>query len=100
MKVSERVEAFMSDLLAVPVIFLLYLFWKVYSATSSDPRINHRGWKLFYRIDEIDVNVGIREGILRTPEQIAEAREKKKNRTTAQRVFALPKALWSSLFSP
>jgi hypothetical protein len=72
----------------------------VYSATSKDPRLNHRGWKLYLRTEEMDVHSGIREGVLRTPEEVELLREKRRNTTILQHVLSVPKALWNSLFAP
>jgi hypothetical protein len=79
---------------------VLYLFWKFYSASSSDPRVNHRGWKLYIRTSETDVNSGIREGVLKTPEEVEEYLTWKNSQTFKDKIIAVPKGLWESLFAP
>ncbi|KAH7025432.1 putative amino acid transporter [Macrophomina phaseolina] len=64
---SPNPEKFFKAYLAAPLIIGLYIFWKVYSATSNDPRINHRGWKLWMKAHEMDLTSGMREGILAVP---------------------------------
>jgi hypothetical protein len=64
---------------------------------SSNPNINHRGWKLFLRANEIDIWSGIRPGVLLTEEEQAAKREIRANMTVAQRILSVPKALVSSL---
>jgi hypothetical protein len=76
------------------------LFWKVYSATSSDPRINHRGWKLYIKTFETDVHSGIREGVLKTPEEVDDYLAYKRSLTVWDKIIAVPKGLWESLFAP
>jgi len=44
----------------------LYLGWKIFSATSKNPLINTRGWKLWVAIDEIDLHSGLRDRVLDT----------------------------------
>jgi amino acid transporter len=97
---SSRVESFFGAYLAGPLILVLYLIWKVYSATSNDPRINHRGWKLYIKTSETDVHTGIREGILKDPAQVEAELAAKRARTTGQKVLAVPRLLWESLFAP
>jgi len=77
---------------------VLYLFWKIFSAVNKDPRINHRGWKLFLRANEIDIWSGIRPGVLLNEEQIAEKRAEREKLTTMDHIIAIPKAFATSLF--
>jgi amino acid transporter len=97
---NKRVKSFFSAFLAAPFIIALYLFWKIYSATSKDPRINHRGWKLYIRISEINVNAGIREGILRQSDEVAAIKAKRDARTTKDKILAVPLGLWYNLIKP
>lgn len=97
---NARAKNFFGNFLTAPVIGGLYLFWKIYSAKSKDPRINHRGWKLILRTSEIDVNSGIREGVLRTPEEVAEIKAERKSRTVAQKAAKPFTSLYQNLFMP
>jgi len=100
LKGNKRAEGFFEAFLSAPLILALYLFWKIYSATSKDDRINFRGWKPYIKLSEIDVHSGIREGVLKTPEEVAAVLEKRRNTTIIQRIIAVPKGLWESLFAP
>jgi amino acid transporter len=97
---TERVKGFFSAFLAAPLIIVLFLVWKLISITSKDERLNHRGWKLYLKAHEIDVNSGIREGVLRHPDDVAAEIEGKRNRTTGQKAMAPFKAIWEGLFAP
>ncbi|KAF2084759.1 AAT family amino acid transporter [Saccharata proteae CBS 121410] len=66
---SPDAEAFFEAYLAAPLILTFFLFWKVYSAFSKNPLINHRGWKPYVRTSEMDLASGMREGILDTPDE-------------------------------
>ncbi|KAI9703405.1 MAG: hypothetical protein M1820_005877 [Bogoriella megaspora] len=61
---SPDAEAFFEAYLAAPVTLTLYIYWKVYSALSKNPRINYRGWKMYIRTDEMDLTTGMRENII------------------------------------
>jgi hypothetical protein len=76
------------------------LFWKVFSATHKDGRINHRGWKLYLRTSEIDVNSGIREGVLIPADEVARIKEAQANRSIGSKLLDIPKGLWESIFAP
>lgn len=91
------VVSFLQAYLTAPMILLLYIIWKLYSVFSKDPRINHRGWRLFYRSHEMDIRTGLRTDLLLDPEEAARQRLMKLNRTFGQRVAAAPKAVWSAL---
>ena len=97
---NARAQSFFESFLAAPLILAMYLIWKIYSAFSKDPRINHRGWKLYVRTGEMDVHTGIRPGVLRTQEEIAELQEKRRNTSILQRILSIPLGLWRSLFAP
>jgi len=97
---SARVQGFFEAYLAGPLILALYLFWKVFSAMSKDPRVNHRGWKLYIKTSETDVDTGIREGVLKTPDEVQFELEKKRARTLKDKLLAIPLGLWNSLFAP
>jgi len=64
---------------------------------SKDPKINHRGWKLFLRVNEIDIWTGIRPGILLTEEEQAAKRESKAKMTMVDRILYVPKSFVTSL---
>jgi hypothetical protein len=91
---AERAKGFFGAFLAAPIIFTLY------SATSQDPRINHRGWKLYVKLSEINMDYGIRDGILRTPEQVEAIRQKRAKRTTKDKILAVPLGLLHNLLKP
>jgi amino acid transporter len=97
---TDRVKGFFSSFLAAPLILFFYLVWKIYSATSKDPRINHRGWKPYIKLSEIDVDHGIREGILKTPDEVASIKAKRDARTTKDKILAGPLSIWYNLFKP
>jgi amino acid transporter len=97
---TDRVKGFFSSFLAAPLVLALYLIWKIYSALSKDPRINQRGWKPYLKIGEIDVDHGIREGILRTEDEVAAIKEKRAARTPLDKILAVPLGLWYNLFKP
>jgi len=61
---SPDAEAFFGAYLSAPITIALYIGWKIYSATSKDPKINTRGWKPYIRISEIDLMSGMRDGAL------------------------------------
>jgi len=79
-------------------VLALYLVWKVYSATSRNPKVNYRGWKLFLRASEIDIWSGIRPGVLLTEEQQAEKRAEQQKMTTMDKILYVPKSFVYSLF--
>ncbi|QDS69090.1 hypothetical protein FKW77_010119 [Venturia effusa] len=97
---TDRVKGFFSSYLAAPIILVLYIIWKVISVTSKDPRVNHRGWKLYLKTSEIDVNSGIREGVLRHPDDVAAELEAKRTRTTKQKIIAPLHSIWEGIFAP
>lgn len=82
------------------LIIVLYTFWKVFSATHKDPRINHRGWRLYIKTSETDVMSGIRDGVLKTPQEVEEVWAKKRNRTAKEKILAVPMGLWTAIFEP
>ncbi|KAK7705079.1 hypothetical protein SLS57_010191 [Botryosphaeria dothidea] len=97
---SPDPEKFFKAYLAAPLIIGLYIFWKVYSATSKDPRINHRGWKLWMRAHEMDLTSGMREGVLELPPE--QEREDGspvldgKNKSWGQKVKEAPVTVWKA----
>lgn len=97
---TDRVKGFFSAYLAAPIILILYIIWKVVTITSKDPRVNQRGWRLYLKASEIDVNSGIREGVLRHPDDVAAEIEAKRNRTTGQKAMAPLHAIWEGIFAP
>jgi yeast amino acid transporter len=94
---SPSADGFFQEYLAAPLIFTLYLGWKIYSALSSNPKVNYRGWKLFLRANEIDIWTGIRPNILLTEKEQAEKREARAKMTVADRILHVPKAFLTSL---
>lgn len=90
--------AFFQQYLAALLILVLYLFWKIFSSLSRDPKVNYRGWKLFLRKDEIDIWTGIRPGILLSEEEQAERRAARHKMTMLDRILYIPKNLIFSLF--
>ncbi|GME56874.1 Amino acid/polyamine transporter I [Neofusicoccum parvum] len=88
---SPDPEKFFKAYLAAPLIIGLYAFWKVYSATSSDPRINHRGWRLWMRAHEMDLTSGMREGVLETSD--ADEGAARKGSSFGERLAAAPRAV-------
>lgn len=100
MSATDRVKNFFSAYLAAPLIVVLYVIWKAISITSKDERINHRGFKLYLTVSEIDVNSGIREGVLRHPDDVAAENEARRNRTAGQKALAPFRAIWEGLFAP
>lgn len=89
---------FFQEFLAAPLILAFYLFWKIYSVFSKNPKINYRGWKLFLHADEIDIISGTRPGVLLTEEQQAERRAERERRTWLDRILYVPKQLIYALF--
>ncbi|KAH8691405.1 putative general amino-acid permease GAP1 [Talaromyces proteolyticus] len=57
-------QAFFENYIAAPLVIGLYLLWKLYSVYHKDPRINHRGWKPFLKVEEMDILSGMRDGAL------------------------------------
>ncbi|EFX03612.1 amino-acid permease [Grosmannia clavigera kw1407] len=49
--VKPSANFFFQEYLALPIVILLYLFWKIYS----------RDWKLYLRVEDIDINTSLRE---------------------------------------
>jgi len=91
-------SAFFQGYLAAPLIFVLWAGWKIYSATSKDPKVNYRGWKLFLRKHEIDIWSGIRDNVLLSEEEVAEKRAARDKMTLKDHVIEIPKSFISSLF--
>ena len=96
---KPNAEAFFETYLTAPLIIGLYGFWKIYSAMSKNPKINHRGWKLYVRTSETDVLSGIREGCLYEPEEGRRLAEERRNRPISQKIMAIPKGLWGALIN-
>jgi len=57
-------QTFFENYLAAPLVIGLYIFWKIWSMFTSDPRVERRGWKFFKTIDEIDVLSDMRDTAL------------------------------------
>ncbi|OXV11170.1 hypothetical protein Egran_01073 [Elaphomyces granulatus] len=57
-------QNFFENYLAAPLVIALYIFWKIYSMFTSDPRVERRGWRFFKAIDEIDVLSDMRDTAL------------------------------------
>ncbi|OKL59363.1 putative amino-acid permease [Talaromyces atroroseus] len=60
----KNAEAFFENYLAAPIVILLYVGWKTYSESTSNPTVEKRGWKLWRSLEEIDVFSGIRDTAL------------------------------------
>ncbi|KAJ5157927.1 general amino-acid permease GAP1 [Penicillium canariense] len=60
----KDIQNFFENYLALPLVIALYLIWKIYSIFSQDATVNHRGWKLIYSVDEIDVLSDMRDTAL------------------------------------
>ncbi|KAF2402940.1 putative amino acid transporter [Trichodelitschia bisporula] len=95
-----RVESFFSAYLTAFVILTVFIIWKVYSAAySTDPRINHRGWKPYIKISEIDILTGIRENTLRDMDEVRALQQQPKL-SVGQKIIGVPRAIWGTLFAP
>lgn len=57
-------QTFFENYLAGPLVIGLYVFWKIYSMFTSDPRVERRGWRFFKTIDEIDILSDMRDTAL------------------------------------
>jgi yeast amino acid transporter len=94
---SPDAKAFFETYLTAPLILALYLFWKVYSATSKNPKINYRGWRLYVRTSETDVLSGIRDGCLIDPVEGRRIREERARRPLTAKIAEVPLGMWHAL---
>jgi amino acid transporter len=92
-------KSFFQTMLTLPLLIALYLFWKIFSATSSNPKLNYRGWRLYVRTSEMDVLTGIRDGVLLDPAEGARIREEKAARPFTRKVMDVPMALYRALIN-
>ncbi|KAL1968212.1 hypothetical protein VTN77DRAFT_2047 [Rasamsonia byssochlamydoides] len=60
----KNAQTFFENYLAAPIIILLYVFWRIYSYFTNDPRVEKRGWKLLKSVDEIDILSDMRDTAL------------------------------------
>ncbi|OAA67999.1 amino-acid permease [Niveomyces insectorum RCEF 264] len=74
---KPKASEFFKHYLALPIVLVLYLFWKIYS----------RNWNWYVRVEDIDLTSGLRE-------YIPEAKDKDMQRTWAN----LPIRILRSLF--
>ncbi|KAF1992637.1 putative general amino-acid permease GAP1 [Aulographum hederae CBS 113979] len=83
---TTTAQDFFEVWLAAPIILALYIFWKVFAALSKDGAINTRGWKPFVRVEEMDLDTGLREAL------IQESPEERKM-SVAEQAKSLPKRI-------
>jgi amino acid transporter len=57
-------NSFFQNYLAAPIVIFLYLFWKIFSHFSSDPKVEKRGWKFLRSTSEIDILSDMRDTAL------------------------------------
>ncbi|KKA19182.1 Amino acid transporter [Rasamsonia emersonii CBS 393.64] len=86
-------STFFQNYLAAPLVIALYLFWRIYSAYTKDPRVEKRGWKLLRSIDEIDVLSDMRDTALD-----ADLEPRKKYDTWGEWLKAAPMRVVRSIF--
>jgi hypothetical protein len=55
---------------------------------------------LYIKTSETDVHTGIREGVLKTEVEVEEEMARRRALTMKDKILALPKGLWESLFAP
>ena len=89
---SPDAETFFEAYLAAPIILALYGGWKIFSALSTNPRINYRGWKPYIRLHEIDVTTDMREHIL------VEDPEPERRGSVAKEALSYPKRVFNAFF--
>jgi amino acid transporter len=61
---SKDVMVFFENYLALPLIVVLYLVWKVYSSFTKNAGVKSKGWKFLLTMEEIDVVSDMRDGAL------------------------------------
>jgi yeast amino acid transporter len=57
---SPNAEVFFQNYLAAPIIIALYIFWKLWS----------RDWRMFVRVQDMDVTTGVRRGSLEMAQEM------------------------------
>jgi amino acid transporter len=86
------VQNFFESYLAMPVVVFLWLFWRIYSAFTTDPKVEKLGWKMWKPIDEIDILSGMRDSALDV-----DLEPRKKYATWGEWLKSLPMRLLRSL---
>ncbi|KAF2096623.1 putative amino acid transporter [Rhizodiscina lignyota] len=91
---TAEAQDFFEAFLAAPVILGLYLGWKLYSGFSRDPKVNHRGWRMYWRAEEIDLDTGMREGVLLELDDI----EDERRGSVTKQAASIPYRMFRALF--